>query len=163
MRRSPAFPALAWIGALLFPTWALVAQPEGDAALSPTSLRTIEGRVLGLREHRGESELVVVTATLVTEGTESEGLQVLLAPASALAEAGFEVAEGDLLRLRIFVSAEGPARAQKVRNLSRQTMIRLRTLHQVPAWDAAGHWQGDHGPMRPGHGGGQPGRRGPPN
>jgi hypothetical protein len=96
--------------------------------------------------------------TLAAEqGARGEELVVLLGPEQALDEIGFAVEAGDRLRVRVFRADEGAVRAHKVLNLSRGTMVRLRTLRQVPLWNGQGAWQG--GPCRSGQGGGGAGRQ----
>ncbi len=75
-------------------------------------------------------------------------------------EIGLVVEEGDRLRVKVFLGEEGqPVRAQKVLNLSRNLMVRLRTMRDVPLWTADGAWQG--GPGRAYHGGRHGARQGP--
>ena len=82
---------------------------------------------------------------------------VLLGPAETCREIGLVVEEGDRVRVRVFVAEEGePVKAQKILNLSRSVMVRLRTMHDVPLWNSAGAWQG--GPGRA-YRGGQHGTR----
>jgi hypothetical protein len=38
-------------------------------------------------------------------------------------------------KARVFIAGEGPASVHKVRNLSRNSMVRLRTLQKTPLWD----------------------------
>ena len=84
---------------------------------------------------------------------------VVLGPADSLQDVGFEVSEGDRLRARVFVREDGPAYAQKVMNLTRRTMLQLRTLRQVPLWNASGRWEGGPARTRPGGPGSGRGRR----
>jgi len=141
------------LAAALLVAGAAAARQEGDE--SPRSaLRTVEGVVTALAERPGESDLPVVLAEL--ELADGERVATLLAPRAVLEEIGFEVEVGDRLRVRIFADDESPARAQKVLNATRDSMIRLRTLRHDPLWSASGHWQGGapHGAPR-GPGGGQ--------
>lgn len=102
-----------------------------------------EGLVVAIGEAEAEGSLQVVSVTLEEA---SGSATVLLAPATALDEAGFEVAPGDRLKVRVFVAGDGaPLRAHKVFNQTRNTMLRLRTLGDVPLWDEAGRWQGGGG------------------
>jgi len=123
----------------------------GDAAAATTAtgaaappaalaLRTIEGRVTAVSEAPGEGALPLVTLRVATA---SGPLDLLAAPASALADAGFQVAVGDLVRARVFLDpGGGVAYAQKLLNRSQALMLHLRSLRQEPLWDAAGRWQG---------------------
>lgn len=121
------------------------AKPEGPprAERSPGSAAAFEdlvGTVVALDLEEAEGGLPVVTLDLRTDGGER---RVALAPQSVLAEAGFEVAEGDRVRVRVFVrEGEGTAAAQKVMNLSRNHLLRLRTFSRAPIWDAQGRWEG---------------------
>jgi hypothetical protein len=121
------------------------------------SLLTVEGTVKSVTVLPGEGELPVVAVSLKLDGETAEELTVLLAPEQALTEIGFAVGSGDHCRIRIFRPDEGPAKAHKVLNMSRGTMVRLRTLHQVPLWDGRGRWQG--GPCRDQSGSGAGGHR----
>lgn len=131
-----------------------------------SSLAVVEGTVLEVGIHPGEGGLELVTVRLSTERPDSQELELLLAPQSALEETGFTVQQGDRLKARIFTADEGPASVHKVQNLSQNSMVRLRTLRQIPLWDGAGMWQG--GPGWGGHGGhhrpesGRQGGAGPP-
>jgi hypothetical protein len=135
MRRSIRF--AAWPALLLA---VMIAPAEAPAAGSARALADLEGTVVALGTGTAEGELPVVTVALQTETGERE---VALAPESVLAEAGFVVEEGDRLRARVFVDpAQGPAAAQKVMNLSRDLLLRLRTFSRAPIWDAQGQWEG---------------------
>ena len=130
--------------------------PLGAGAQSPAhearraSLTRVEGVVIGLEVP--EDPASVLIAEIETE--RGERLRLALAPAALLDEIGFEVAKGDRLRARIFEAdpeALDSARGvQKVQNVSRGTMTRLRTLYRIPIWSNAGRWQG--GPVRSGTG-----------
>jgi hypothetical protein len=114
--------------------------PLVTAAGSTRALADLEGTVVSLGTGTAEGDLPVVTVALATGAGERE---VALAPESVLAEAGFVVAEGDRVRVRVFVDAgDGPAAAQKVMNLSRDLLLRLRTFSRAPIWDAQGQWEG---------------------
>lgn len=116
------------------------------AARDSVPMRTIEGRVLTVDRYQGEGGVEVVQATLGVPGEPEVGVPILLAPESVCNQIGFRIEEGDRLRARIFVSTDGPSRVQKVQNFTQGTMVRLRTLHKTPLWNAVGSWQG--GPMR---------------
>jgi len=140
---------------------AAVARQDGDDG-GRSALRTVEGVVTALAERPGESDLPVVLAEL--EIGEGERVSTLLAPRGVLEEIGFEVEVGDRLRVRIFADDEPPARAQKILNSTRGSMIRLRTLRHDPLWNASGRWQGGAphgGPHGPGGGQRREGRGGP--
>jgi len=131
----------------------VAAATAAGAAAPPAAraLRTVEGRVTAVSEAPGEGALPLVTLRVATA---SGPLDLLAAPASALADAGFQVAVGDLVRARVFLDpGGGVAYAQKLLNRSQALMLHLRTLRQEPLWDAAGRWQG--GPIA------APGRRPP--
>jgi len=110
------------------------------ATRGSTSLREIRGEVVGVTVVRAEGGLDVVAVDLrADERTQ----RVLLAPPVVLDAAGFEVAEGDVLRARVFVSDDDAVEAaQRVLNVTRHGMIRLRTFHRDPLWDTQGRWQG---------------------
>jgi len=126
---------------------------EIAAAGEHTSLAVVEGIVLEVGAQPGEGGLELVTVRLSREWPEPMEFELLLAPRSVLEETGFTVEQGDHLKARIFIGDEGPASVHKVRNLSRNSMVRLRTLRQTPLWDGAGMWQG--GPAAGGRGGHQ--------
>lgn len=118
-----------------------------------SSLVTVEGEVIAIGHQIGEGDLDLLSVTL-GGGEEGESVALLLGPQSALDELGFEIGEGDRLKAKIFPEAEGPAKVHKIQNLSRNTLLRLRTLHRIPLWNGTGTWQG--GPGRGaqcGHGG----------
>ena len=129
---------------------ALLAAPP--AAAAGRALRDLEGAVVEIGSGTAEADLAVVTVTL--DVGEAEPLAVALAPASVLDATGFEVEVGDRLRARVFVDDAGagapgaalaapPAlTAQKVLNLSRDLLLRLRTFNRQPVWDAEGRWEG---------------------
>lgn len=102
----------------------------------------VEGLVTSVAERPGEGALAIVTVRLAAPADGSRRWELLLAPRTALAEIGFEVEVGDHLKARIFPTAEGPAKVHKVLNLTRRTMVRIRTLSQIPLWDGSGAWQG---------------------
>lgn len=149
---------LGWPASLLLVAGPLIA---GDLR---SSLVMVEGSVVSVAEKPGEGELSIVAVKLASRSGDAETLELLLAPQPALDEIGFEVQVGDRLKARIFPSQEGPARVHKVLNLTRHTMVRVRTLSQIPLWDGSGAWQGGpclglQGPRAEGAGGR---RRGPP-
>ncbi|MGD8377952.1 MAG: hypothetical protein PVF68_17620, partial [Acidobacteriota bacterium] len=108
-----------------------------------------------------ESAPPTLLVRLEVEGSPAPEMEILLAPPEALRETGFEIEAGDRVRARVFLAESGPLETHKIRNLSRGTMLLLRTLHRVPLWTGDGHWQGGpsrspgagHGARR-GHGGG---------
>lgn len=107
---------------------------------SASALEDVEGTVVALDTETAEGDLPVVTVDLRTDEGER---RVALAPESVLSEAGFEVAEGDRVRARVFLGyGERAAPAQKVMNLSRNRLLRLRTFSRAPIWDAHGQWEG---------------------
>jgi hypothetical protein len=114
-----------------------------------SSLLTVEGEVLDLGHQPGEGSIDLITVTLAgSEGVDPVAL--LLAPEGALEELGFDIVVGDRLQAKVFPTAEGPAKVHKVKNLSKDTLLRLRTLHQIPLWDGDGVWQGGPGQGRMG-------------
>jgi hypothetical protein len=122
-----------------------------------SSLKTVEGVVTGIDRVSGEGGVEILQVTLGgTEG--ADPLSFLLAPAEALQSIGFEVREGDRLKVKCFFEGDGPARVHKIMNVSRGSMVRLRTLRQIPLWDNRGLWQGGPILSRPGAGGGHNGR-----
>jgi len=125
-------------------------------ASAPTAMRTVEGMVLAVEPVAAGADLPSLLLRLEVEGTP---LDILLAPAEALQESGFEVQSGDQVRARVFLADTGPLETHKIRNLSRGTMLTLRTLHRVPLWSGDGQWQG--GPSRSPGGPGGPHGRGP--
>jgi hypothetical protein len=146
----------------------LVATSGFAAAGRRYAFTTFEGEVVEMGEHPGEGELQLVSLDLAPDGGEQDKLTVLLGPVTAWREIGFEVEPGDRVRVRVLLADEGqPVKAQKILNLSRRIMVRLRTMHDVPLWDSTGAWQG--GPGRAYRGGrhgadrgaGRPPPRGP--
>jgi hypothetical protein len=110
------------------------------------SLVTVEGTVSSVTDLPGEGDLSVVAISLASDAGTGEEITVLLAPRSALADIGFTVESGDHVRARVFSAEDGAAKAHKVLNQTRGTMVRLRTLRRTPLWDGVGRWQG--GPCR---------------
>jgi hypothetical protein len=152
---------LLWSALLLVVAGHAMAQRE-SAGSRRSSLTTIEGRIDAVETVPGEGGVDALAVRVVLDEPEPRDLQILLAPEKALAEIGFEVQEGDRLRARIFLAEDGPAPAQRVMNMTRGTIVRLRTLTRIPVWSSAGQWQG--GACRNGRGweagGTPPGRRG---
>jgi hypothetical protein len=70
---------------------------------------------------------------VIDDGT-PEPLRVRLAPMLAFERTGFELREGDPIRVRFFVSDDPPA-VQRIRNLRTGEVLRLRCLHGEPLWD----------------------------
>jgi hypothetical protein len=125
------------------------AAPNGEEGrIQRASLRTLEGSITGVGSVTAEGDLQVVTVRLETADVEQGRVEILLAPKQALDDIGFAVQEGDSFRARVFVVDEGPMKAHKVMNLTRGTIVRLRTLHEIPLWDVRGRWEG--GPSREG-------------
>ena len=142
---------IAMAGALLMLATVGVgaAAPDGDAGrIQRASLRTLEGSIIGVNSVTGEGDLQVVTVQLQTADVEQGRIEILLAPKEALDDVGFAVQEGDSFRARVFVVDQGPMKAHKVMNLTRGTIVRLRTLHEIPLWNVRGRWDG--GPSRQG-------------
>jgi hypothetical protein len=110
-----------------------------------SSLVTVEGTVTGVGSAQGEGDLEALSVTLTPKDGKGKELNLLLAPRSTLDEVEFQVEPGDRIQARVFPTDEGPAKVHKVRNLTRHTMLRLRTLHRIPLWDGAGAWQGGPG------------------
>jgi hypothetical protein len=108
------------------------------------SLKTEDGVVSLVDRAPGEGGIEVVRVTLTLDGERAAPLRVLLAPPAAMAQLGFQVEPGDRLRVNYFVG-EGACLVHKVLNASRNTMVRLRTLRQIPLWDNQGGWQGGPG------------------
>lgn len=145
---------------LLTSSWA-------QGASSYSALSVVEGTVIEVGSLPGEGGLELVTVRLASELSGSGEVDLLLAPQSTLEEAGFSVQDGDRLKARVFSEDQGPVRVHKVRNLSQDSMVRLRTLRQIPLWNGAGAWQGSPGIGRGQrhqsvHGQGQRGGAGPP-
>ena len=115
-----------------------------QAGTKKLALATIEGVVAAVEEREGEGGLPTLAAVLELAEAEETRI-VLLAPKASCEEIGFEIEAGDRLRVRIFVAEDTEiAKAHKVLNLTRDTMIRFRTLRSVPLWTASGAWQGGH-------------------
>jgi len=126
---------------------------EAHSAQS-TSLRTVEGTVVRVSSRLAEGNLQVVAVALDTGVTEPDHLDLLLAPQRVLDEISFGLEEGDRLRVRVFVADQGPLKVHKAMNLTRGTMVRFRSLRQVPLWGNAGDWEGGDCRQQGSHGGG---------
>lgn len=132
-----------------------VAAGEHGGQRAPATLVVLEGTVSALDEVKAEGGLAVVRARIETEDGSRD---ILLAPPSVLEEMGFPVATGDRIRVRVFAAGPGEdAAAHKILNLSRDRMVRLRTLRRDPVWDSDGVWQGSRA-RHHGQGGGHGGR-----
>ena len=139
-------------GLILFLSVLLPAHAENGVDRS--SLKTVAGVVTAMEQVPGEGGIEILHVTLgEIDGTGT--LSILLAPAEALESIGFQIREGDRLKLKCFSDDPGPARAHKVMNVSRGTMIRVRTLRQIPLWDNQGRWRGGAARPQSGHGGSQ--------
>lgn len=132
------------------------------SGVEKSSLLTVEGRVTSVGSHLGEGDLELVEVRLSLDGDPERVMGVLLGPESAMAEIGFSVEAGDRLRAKIFGDDEEPAIVHKALNLTRDTMVRFRTLRRIPLWDSSGVWQGGpgRGPGVHGSGGRGSGERG---
>lgn len=126
-----------------------------------SSLVTVEGTVLTVASAPAEGDLEVLEVILSGGGSGEKEQALLLAPRATLEEVDFQIEQGDEIQARIFPTDKGPAKVHKIRNLTRKTMLRLRTLHRIPLWDGVGGWQGGigHG-LKSGHGGQRPNDRG---
>lgn len=119
-----------------------------------SSLVTVEGTVVTVASAPAEGDLEVLEVILSPSEPGGKEQALLLAPRATLEEVDFQVEQGDKLQARIFPSDQGPAKVHKIRNLTRHTMLRLRTLHRIPLWDGVGTWQGGPGRgAQHGHGG----------
>lgn len=138
----------------------LFAAPGAGEQTQRFSFATLEGQIVEVSEQKGEGELQLLTVDLVTDEPQAKKVTVLLGPVEICREIGLVVEDGDRVRVRVFVTEEGgdAVKAQKILNLSRRVMVRLRTTHDVPLWNSAGAWHG--GPGRPFHGGQHGTRRG---
>lgn len=142
------------------------AVPSASAATADprrSELETLEGTVLALEEVAGESDLPVLVAHL-DRGDGREPARVLLAPRAVLEEIELEVEVGDRIKVRVFADEGTPFRVHRLRNETRGTMAKLRTLSRVPLWSSTGAWQGGgpHGPRGLGPHGQPPVERGRP-
>ena len=115
------------------------------AGRNHTTMRGVEGEVIAVGHRIGEGDLDLLQARLQpSQG--GEPIQLLIAPAEVCEQIEFTIEPGDRIRARVFMDDTDIYRVQKIHNLSRGTMVRLRTLHEIPLWDEHGMWQG--GPIR---------------
>lgn len=152
-------------GALLAALAVFLAAPALAAGSERYRFTTLEGTVGTVGEHQAEGELRLLSVELETGLPERDKVTVLLGPAATCREIGLVVEEGDRVRVKVFVGEEGePLEAQKILNMSRSVMVRLRSMRNVPLWSANGAWEGGPGRAWRGgrhgarHGGGGPGR-----
>jgi hypothetical protein len=123
------------------------------------SFATLEGEVRTVGQYEDTGELQLLSVELVPASPSAKEVTVLLGPVETCREIGLVVEEGDRVRVRVFVGEDGePVKAQKILNLSRGVMLRLRTMREVPLWNSAGAWQG--GPGRAYRGGDRGARHG---
>ena len=127
-----------------------VTATAAPAEAKKLALSTLEGEVVSLRLSQGEGDLELLAVEIRAEDGNGDAVVVLLAPESACEEIGFEGSAGDRLRARVFVQDDGIAKAHKVLNLSQGTMVRFRTLRNVPLWTSTGAWQGGSSRVQPG-------------
>jgi hypothetical protein len=110
---------------------------------SGASLYLIEGEVTAIGTRIAEGDLPVLSIEVSKEG---KPLHLLLAPGDVLEQIGFEIEVGDIVRARSFEpDSDAVAYVQKIMNVTRGEMVRLRTLRADPLWDSAGRWQGSGG------------------
>jgi len=142
MRCRPIILVLAIM--LLAPAlFARVDEKEKDALRA--ALLTVEGTVMSIDTFSGDEGDDLVLATIAIEDPEPREMSLLLAPASVLLQAGFEIETGESIRARVFVTEQEQTPVHKVFNLSRGQEARLRTLMRMPLWDSEGRWQGGWG------------------
>jgi hypothetical protein len=113
-------------------TWILAWTPCLAEDAGDLVLRDVNGLVeqtLSSDAPSGEEWLEAV----IDDGS-PEPLRVRLAPMLAFERIGFELREGDPIRVRFFVSEDPPA-VQRIRNLRTGEVLRLRCLHGEPLWD----------------------------
>lgn len=124
-------------------------------------LDVVEGRVAAI-DARAPAGSDGDADDLVVLRLDGDARGYALAPAAALSELGFEVRVGDRVRMRFFLRAgsgdgdgdedgERVLPVQKALNLSRDRMLRLRTLYRDPLWERGGEHRdgegrGPHGP-----------------
>jgi len=113
-----------------------LAASHGDLAL-----RDVSGLVEHTLSSDGQSGEEWLEA-VIDDGS-PEPLRVRLAPMNAFERIGFELREGDPIRVRLFVTDDPPA-VQRIRNLRTGEVLRLRCLHGEPLWDR--HHRGARGP-----------------
>ena len=133
----PVFRAVAVFSALLLATWFSAQGPCLAESSGDLILRDVIGHVeqtLSADIKAGEEWFEAV----IDDGS-PELLRVRLAPLDAFERSGFELREGDPIRIRLFVSDDPPA-VQRIRNLRTGAVLRLRCLHGEPLWDR--HHQG---------------------
>jgi hypothetical protein len=116
---------------------------EGNGVARASALRTIEGEVVGVTESPAEGGSTVLAAE-VAAGENS--YRLVLAPERALAAIEFEIEIGDSVRARVFGPDEnGDSRVQKIINLTRGGVARLRGVRCGPLWNDSGGWHGSPG------------------
>ena len=142
-------PRLIQQAVLLFLLWVGASSVDPVSAEVAVAFRNVEGRVVAVALPATDGEPALLRADIEIEG-ELSVLGLLLAPTTVCDEIGFEVGVGDFLRARVFVEEGEEVRVQKVLSLSRGTMVRFRTMHQIPLWDSTGAWNG--GEIRTGPG-----------
>lgn len=140
---------------------AVEAQGPGWRGGDSSGTLALEGKVLKVARGVAEAGVEVVQVVLKAKSGE---FQLALGPPAVLEALGFSVQEGDRLRVRAFEGAPGAVLlVQKVMNLEKGSILRLRTMNKDPLWDAAGSWQGGAGRGGPprDRGLGPDGKRGP--
>jgi hypothetical protein len=154
------FPYTVVLAAAIVLGWTTQAAAAGGPPAERTSLRTVEGTVVAVSSLRAEGDLEVVSVALHTGDADSGQLDLLLAPQQVLQEISFDLEAGDRLRARVFVEEAGPLKVHKAMNLTRGTMVRFRSLREVPLWGTSGDWEGGACRREGGHGQGGPRGRG---
>lgn len=115
------------------------------AAHDKRSMRVVEGEVIAIGQQVAEGDLEVLQARL--HSTRDGGsISLLIAPTTVCDQIEFTIEPGDHIRARVFMDDTRSFRVQNIHNLTRGTMVRLRTLREIPLWDVNGSWQG--GPVR---------------
>lgn len=148
---------MAGLTVVLLAALGLVSALGDERAARRSSLATFEGVVRSIESVPSDQGAGTDVAWITIDHPEPRDLAVKLAPHGTLEQIEFDVQVGDRLKVRVFLSDEQPVLAHRVQNLTRGTMVRLRTLTRIPLWDGRGQWQG--GPCLDQRGG--PGRRGP--
>jgi len=120
---------------------------EGSGDLALRDVNGVVEQTLSSEGQAGENWLEV----LIDDGS-PEPLRVRMAPMNAFERIGFELREGDPIRIRFFVSDDPPT-VQRIRNLRTGAVLRLRCIHGEPLWGH--HHPGARGPR----GTGPPGKR----
>jgi hypothetical protein len=158
-------PTAGWrLGGALALVVLLIGLHSVEADQKKFSFTTFEGRIVAVGALAGEGEIELLSVDVATGSSPPKRVTVLLGPVDACREIGFEVDEGDEVRVRALVAGEGePLKAQRILNLSRRVMVRFRTMRGLPLWNSAGAWQGSpghayHGGHHRARGGGGPGR-----